>query len=364
METGKSRFIGIDLGKRSMVIHVIDQNERHQSWTGKTDIEGRLRLLKRLATSDIIAMEACPLAFILEAMIRKQLGAKVLVLNPHGLAMIYRSTKKTDREDAAKLAWAIQRLPECELPTVVVPSEEEQELRALVAEQVSLVQSRTSEVNRLHALFAQDGITTVTKKDLKVNTNRLQRYMELSPRAKVRALRYERLLAAYEDNLEDVEKRIGELVSMHELTPYLMSLPGVGPNLVAAFLGYVGDGTRFKQKTISAYAGLVPRVDCSGDTNHYGPITKQGCTVLRRALVQSAWGLARSKNGGVLGQKYNQWAATKGKSKAVTALARKMIETMWVLATRKALYFDYNPIKLKQKFDRYEVVFGGVVGVA
>ena len=45
-------------------------------------------------------------------------------------------------------------------------------------------------------------------------------------------------------------------------------------------------------------------------------------------------------------------------------MARKMIETMWVLATRKALYFDYNPIKLKQKFDRYEVVFGGVAGVA
>ena len=318
METGKSRFVGIDLGKRSMTVHFIDQKDKHESWNCMTDIEGRLRLIKRLASTDIIAMEACPLAFILEAMIRKQLGAKVIVLNPHGLALIYRSTKKTDREDAAKLAWVIQRLPENELPTVVVPSEEEQELRTLVAEQVSLVQSRTSEVNRLHALFASEGITTVTKKDLKVNTNRLQRYMELPPQAKQRALRYEKLLSAYEDNLEEVEKRIGELVSMHELTPYLMSLPGVGPNLVAAFLGYVGDGSRFKQKTISSYAGLVPRVDCSGDSNHYGPITKQGCSVLRRALVQSAWGLTRAKNGGVLGKKYNQWVATKGKSKEVT----------------------------------------------
>ena len=364
METGKSRFVGIDLGKRSMVVHFIDHRDKHESWNCKTDIEGRLRLIKRLASTDIIAMEACPLAFILEAMIRKQLGAKVLVLNPHGLALIYRSTKKTDREDAAKLAWVIQRLPENELPTVVVPSEEEQELRSLVAEQVALVQSRTSEVNRLHALFAQDGITTVTKKDLKVNTKRLQRYSELSKQAKERALRYERLISTYEDNLEEVENRISELVSTHELTPYLMSLPGVGPNLVAAFLGYVGDGTRFKRNTITAYAGLVPRVDCSGDTNHYGPITKQGCTVLRRAIVQSAWGLSRSKDGGVLGRKYNQWVSTKGKSKAVTALARKMLETMWVLATRKALYLDCNPVKLKQKFERYEVVFGGVVGVA
>lgn len=364
METGKIRFVGIDLGKRSMMVHFIDQREKHDSWNCKTDVEGRLRLLKHLASTDIIAMEACPLAFILEAMIRKQLGAKVLVLNPHGLAIIYRSTRKTDREDAAKLAWVIQRLPEDELPTVVVPTAQEQELRCLVAEQVALVQSRTSEVNRLHAFFAQEGITTIAKKDLKVKVSRLIRYLELSEQSKVRAMRYERIITSYEENLEEVEKRIGELVSEHELTPYLMSIPGVGPNLVAAFLGYVGDGTRFRRDTITAYAGLVPRVDCSGDSNRYGAITKQGCTVLRRALVQSAWGLTRSKSGGVLGRKYQQWADKKGKSKAVVALARKMIETMWVLSTRKALYLDFDPIKLRQKYIKYEINFGGVAGVA
>jgi len=273
-------------------------------------------------------MEACPLAFILEVMIRKQLGAKVFVLNPRGLSLIYRSTKKTDREDAAKLAWVIQRLPENELPTVVVPSEAEQELRSLVAEQVTTVQSRTSEVNRLHALFASDGITTVTKKDLKQSSSRFDRYAELSARAKERALRFEKIIACLEENLKEVEARIAKLVSGHKLTPYLMSISGVGPNLVAAFIGYVGDGSRFRRDTITAYAGLVPRVDCSGDSNHYGPITKQGCTVLRRALVQAAWGLTRSKNGGVLGRKYEKWVEKKGKSKAVVALAMKMIETM------------------------------------
>lgn len=48
-----------------------------------------------------------------------------------------------------------------------------------------------------------------------------------------------------EKNLDEVEKKIRELVAGHELTPYLMSLPGVGPNLVATFLGYLGTGERF-----------------------------------------------------------------------------------------------------------------------
>jgi hypothetical protein len=81
-------------------------------------------------------------------------------------------------------------------------------------------------------------------------------------------------------------------------------------------------------------------------------------------LVQAAWGLTRSKNGGVLGRKYEKWVASKGKSKAVVALARKMIETMWVLATREELYLDYDPVKFKQKLVKYEVNFCGVAGAA
>jgi hypothetical protein len=41
-----------------------------------------------------------------------------------------------------------------------------------------------------------------------------------------------------------------------------------------------------------------------------------------------------------------------------------MIETMWVLATRETYYFDYDPVKFKQKLVKYEVNFGGVAGVA
>jgi transposase len=68
-----------------------------------------------------------------------------------------------------------------------------------------------------------------------------------------------------------------------ELTPYLMSVPGVGPNVVTAFLAYVGDGSRFATAgQVAAYAGLVPRVDCSGEAERYEWITKFGNPVLRR----------------------------------------------------------------------------------
>lgn len=365
MEGSSVRYIGIDLGKRSMEVHFVQANDKHVCWSCKTDVEGRARLLKKLLPGDIVAMEACPLAFILKAMIGKQVaGVTVHVLNPLGLAMIYQSTKKTDREDAAKLAWVIQRLPEEELPKVAVPTEQEQELRYLVAEQVGLTQSRTREINRLHALFVQDGITTVTKKDLKLAAGRKTQYELLSSPFRGRAQRLERVIAAFEQNLEDAETQLKALVAGHELTPFLMSIPGVGPNLTAAFLGFLGNAERFQRKTVASYAGLVPRVDCSGDQNRYGPITKRGNNVLRRALVQGAWGLVRSTHGGVLQKKYLQWKDTKGKSKAIVALARKLIETMWVLATQKALYLDVDPVTYGRKLEFYGVNQGGVAGVA
>jgi hypothetical protein len=69
------------------------------------------------------------------------------------------------------------------------------------------------------------------------------------------------------------EEELQRLAAEQELTPYLMSVPGVGPNVVTAFLAYVGDGGRFATAgQVAAYAGLVPRVDCSGEAEIRGDI--------------------------------------------------------------------------------------------
>lgn len=320
--------------------------------------------MSKLRSTDVVAMEACPLAFLLAPLITQKTQALVHVLNPYGLAVIYRSTKKTDREDAAKLAWVVQRLPAEELPLVTIPSEAEQELRSLTAEQVSLTQSRTREINRFHALFVQAGNTTVTKADLAGAEPRKELCQTLEGSLKAMAIRLERIIEVYEANLAEVEALLKKQVAAHELVPYLLSLPGVGPHLAAAFLGFIGDGSRFRLDSIASYAGLVPRVDCSGDTVRYGPITKRGCPLLRRALIQSAWTLARSSQGGRLKAKYLSWKESKGYGKAITALARKLLETLWILATRKALYLDADPISYQKKLDRYVNSVSLAAGVA
>jgi len=52
-----------------------------------------------------------------------------------------------------------------------------------------------------------------------------------------------------------------------------MPVPGSGPGIGCVVLSYFGNGERFSgAAAVANYAGLTPRIDCSGDMNHYGHI--------------------------------------------------------------------------------------------
>ena len=100
-----------------------------------------------------------------------------------------------------------------------------------------------------------------------------------------------------------------------------------------AFVSHVG-AERFENASqVSNYLGLVPRVYISGETVRYGRITKRGNGYLRALLVQAAWALTRTKQGGKLKERYEYMTAEKSKSKkkAIVAIARRMAELLYTL---------------------------------
>jgi transposase len=135
-----------------------------------------------------------------------------------------------------------------------------------------------------------------------------------------------------------------------------MSVPGVGPGLAAAFLAYIGDGKRFsKASEVAHYVGLVPRVDCSGETKRYGNILPGGNRALRSIILQCAWSLVRSGNGGRLQEKYRELTGRMSKTKSAVAIARRMITLLWVLVTRREYYKDMAKAELVKKLRYYKL---------
>ena len=76
----------------------------------------------------------------------------------------------------------------------------------------------------------------------------------------------------------------------------------------------------------------------SGQQEHYGSITKHGPKHVRRVMNQAAWAAIRSNDGILLRAFYDRVRSTKGKKKAIVAVAKKMIEILYILHTRKELY--------------------------
>ena len=112
----------------------------------------------------------------------------------------------------------------------------------------------------------------------------------------------------------------------------------------AAFLGYVGHGSRFATASqVSYYAGMVPRVDCSSETVHLGHITKNGNPTIRRAVVQAAWAAIRSPAGRQFKSVFDRIGAARGKGMAIVAVGPRILELMYTLLKR-GVYYRYSEL--------------------
>lgn len=355
---GMAQFVGIDISKRSLAVCRLSEGQKPERTVFKTDSEGLKRLTAWVQAVDHVALEAGSLAFHLARRLAAA-GVKVSVLNPGKLYQIAKSMKKTDKIDAQALAWFVQRIPANELPVVEIPSEAEEDARRLSSEHTFHVEARTMYVNRMHSVFVHAGITDVTKRDLRKPGSRLEQAKRLPPKYQTEVLRLVELIDSEERALSAIGTEVQTVLGKSErLVRVYFSMPGIGHIAALVLLGYLGDGKRFSHaKQVPYYAGLVPRVDCSGDTNRYGSITKQGCRPMRAVMVPAAWALLRSKEGGSLKAKFDELAKRRGKGIAIVAIARKMLEYIHVMVSNDEPFRGATQGTIDRKVRHYRLNF-------
>ncbi|EMG11074.1 transposase, IS116/IS110/IS902 family [Leptospira interrogans serovar Grippotyphosa str. LT2186] len=141
---------------------------------------------------------------------------------------------------------------------------------------------------------------------------------------------------------------IGMITSFGNQSKLNISLP------MGRSISYMGDCKRFSSaKQAAYYAGLVPRVDISGDTVRYGRIINRGCHSIRRVIVQAAWSLVRCQHGGKVKEFYQRLYLKKGAKKSIIATSRKMIEVLYAMI-RTGKLFDSMPENiLNRKLTQY-----------
>lgn len=118
----------------------------------------------------------------------------------------------------------------------------------------------------------------------------------------------------------------------------LLTIPGVGPKTIAAFLAEVGDIKRFAScKDFIGFVGLYPKIEQSGSSLDKARLTTKGSRILKHALYMAS--VASLIHNPYLKSIYNN-KVSQGKSakQALIIVSRKLACIMYSMLKNNAVY--------------------------
>ena len=213
-------------------------------------------------------------------------ASHVSVAHPGQLRLIFRSKKKHDRVDAAKIA---KLLYLDAVPRVHVPNVNVRSWRKLIEFRQKLLARRVAVKNQIRAILRGNGIAGAkwqwTQKAIAA-----LRQLELPDGEKLALDLALEELAELNVKIKRVEKELLKFSSNHPGVALLRTIPGVGIRTAEAFVAYVDDVRRFaRNRQVGSYFGLVPCQDSSAGKDRFGHITRDGPPTVRKLLCEASW---------------------------------------------------------------------------
>jgi transposase len=260
------------------------------------------------------------------------LGHEVVVADPNYAPMYGQRTRrvKTDRRDVTALCAACRTgtyRPASRVSAAQRTRRQELRVRRHV------VRVRTQTINLIRSLVRQDGLR-VPRGSSDAMLARLDRLTLSEPLTRVLAPLRD-VLRHVHATLETIEEGIEEVATADETAQQLMTAPGVGPVVALTYVAVLDTPTRFggDARRASAFLGLVPSEDSSGERHHKGRITKTGPPELRSLLIQASWAIwrGRSAEGFVLRTWAHAVATRRGRRIAIVALARRLSRILFAM---------------------------------
>lgn len=351
--------VGVDLHKMQFTVHAVNEETGEVVLTGvfKTDNQGykdfceKLHAIEAEEESTIeLAVEATGNARYFKNKMEAE-GFGVLVVNTSKFKVITMSTKKTDANDAATLAFYLSKdmLPESHLC-----DQTSEEIRRMLKTRSILVSSTVKIKNQIHGMLLGYGIeTTSAQFQSKKKRQELINVLAEHYFSQFTASSLEVTLNILDDiyaQVKKIEEQIKEMTKENETVELLMTMPGIGFVGATTIASYIDNIERFDGdfKKFSSYLGIVPSVHNSADTVRMGHITKRGPQELRTAFVQVAMGIIRQPQNTSewkLMKDYQTMKISKGSGRAIIALTRKVARIVFAMLNNKEAF---NPELMKK----------------
>lgn len=336
------RVVGLDLSDRWAVVHEVDRE------SGEVIDQGRIRLTGEALAKRFgegfrrrIALEVGTHSPWVSRWLR-EMEHEVVVANAREIRWIFKTSKKSDRIDAEKLARLARLDPEMLSPVAHRGAEAQRDLAVLRAREVA-VRSRTAQIAHCRAVVKSWG-GRLPRCSAEAFAQRAAEHVPAPLKPALGPILEQ--IAGLTATIRAYDRAIEGLIrSRYPAAERLQQVRGVGPVTSLSFVLTIGDPGRFrKSRDVGPYLGLVPRQDDSGDRRAQLRITKQGDEMVRRLLVSCGQYILGPFGEDCdlrrYGERITGGAAGNVKKRAVVAVARKLavlLHRLWVSGE------DYDP---------------------
>lgn len=338
-------YVGMDISSKDFVIHAVNGKNKKVLETSVEPTRAGLRkmFLELGAEPKLIVMEAGNQMKWIAMELKKREDVTLHVVHPNEIKWITCSGgKKTDKVDAKKLAILARsgNLPKA----VHIVEGSVRELRELLSARDLLQKKRIGLGNSLRGQLKQEGIKLperfFARKDWQDDIGELKlcKVQQLIARQIMTSIES---LKASEDELTEAILKIED-----DRLKWLESIPGIGGLSSRVLLSAIDNAERFESKKhVANYGALTPTIYQSGNETHMGRINRDGRQEVRKAMLQCAHAVCRTKDEAAkpLKEFYARIEKRRGKKRAVVALARKLLTTSYGVMKGKEFY---DPRKL------------------
>jgi transposase len=352
-EIGK-RYIGLDVHKHYLIAFGVDAELQVVLPARRVELVHLEAWMKKALTrQDEVVLEMTTNTWQLYDELSEYAGSVTVVHPPH-VALITRSQVMNDKIAASILA---RLLAKGLLVGIWVPPQEVRELRGLVAQRQKMTRLATQAKNRLHAVIQRHHLKPPVGNPFGKSKNGWWQALPLGKLEKMNLQSDLETLQFAEKQEAHLEAEMTGIAAENEELGRLLHLSGFGVITAVTVYAAIGDIRRFAEsKHLVGYAGLGARVHDSGLTTRTGRITKAGRRDLRVALVEAAHVAANS---------HPHWKAELarlqprlGYNKAIVAIARKLLITVWYVLSRKVVDRFAEPEAVAQKLLRFAYEVG------
>ena len=264
-------------------------------------------------------------------------GIKNIVVNPASLEIAVKDRVKTDRLDSRKLG---EQLSMGRLKGIYIPEEKEELRRQITRTRRQVVIQIQRVSNQIKGKLFYFGVIS-GEDDRKVS----ERYIkELEGKKFPEELKFSlgvliKQWRMLREQLKEIEtEMMAQSFEDGEVEEIYRSVPGVGAVVARVLSNELGDlSKRFSNnKSLYKYMGLTPGEYSSGEKSRRGSIDRQGSGYIRSLLVQAAWRVIEEDK--ALRDSFERIAQTRGKKRAIVAIARKLIGRIRACFCKKMLY--------------------------